>query len=193
MTLLASIPLFATRFVFAGVLAATGIVWLGSLFGREATVLGLVVPLATLTGSFGAIRMLSSIGGAPFAGWLSDRLRRRWAVIAGSAALGAGGLWLMGGAALVLALAGALLAAVTGGSVQAMVAALIGDKVPAAQQGRALSLMFILGDLGSALGPPLALGLLGVLAIGDVYRLCAILFGSVIVFALWQARAERQA
>ena len=38
--------------------------------------------------------------------------------------------------------------------------------------------------LGSALGPPLALGLLDLLTIGEVYRLCAAFFGLIVLFAL---------
>lgn len=189
-TLLSSVPLFAARFLFAGVLAATGILWLGSFLGRETALFGLVIPLATLTGGFNSVRTLASIGGAPLAGWLSDRLRRRWGVVAASVAIGAGGLWLMGGATLVPALLGGLLASVTGGAVQAMVSALIGDGVRLERQSRALSVTFILGDLGSALGPPLALGLLDLLTIGEVYRFCAAFFALIVLFALWRSRAE---
>jgi MFS family permease len=187
--LVTSTPLFFVRFVFAGVLAATSIVWLGGFFGQQARLLGLIVPIATLTGVFGAVRMVTSIGGAPLAGSISDRLGRRWPVIAGSSALATGGLWLMGGQSVGWALLGALLAAITSGSVQAMSAALAGDRVEAALRSRTLGMMFTLGDLGSALGPPCVLWLLDAeaLSLGEMYRVCAILFVGVMVFAVWQA------
>jgi MFS family permease len=96
----------------------------------------------------------------------------------------------MGGAVLWLALFGALLAAVTSGSVSALSPAIIGDRVEEGRQSRALSVVFSLGDVASALGPPLALGLLAVLGISGVYRMSAIVLAIAGVFALAQARRE---
>ncbi len=185
-----AVPVMAIRFVFAGVIAATTILWLERFVGRELTLAWIVVPLATLTGGFSAVRVLSSIVGAPLAGRVSDRLGRRWPVMVVGLAAGAVGTWLMSGSVIWLALFGALLAAVTSGSVQALAPAIIGDRVEGARQSRALSVVFSLGDLASALGPPLALGLLAVLGISGVYRMSAIVLGLAGVFALAQARHE---
>ena len=68
--------------------------------------------------------------------------------------------------------------------------AIIGDHTVRAQHGRALSVIYTLGDLGSALGPPIALALIGVIEIGTLYRLCAGLLLAVVLFALWQAARE---
>jgi MFS family permease len=99
----------------------------------------------------------------------------------------------MGGTVQIPALLGALLAAVASGSIQALVPAIIGDRSAAAQQGRALSVLFTVGDLGSALGPPLALGLLPLMSVGEVYRLSAGVMAAVLLFALWQSRVEQKA
>lgn len=186
----AAVPVMAIRFVFAGVIAATTIVWLERFVGRELTLAWIVVPLATLTGGFSAVRVLSSIVGAPLAGRVSDRLGRRWPLMVVGLAAGAVGTWLMGGSVIWLALGGALLAAVTSGSVQALSPAIIGDRVEEARQSRALSVVFSLGDVASALGPPLALGLLAVLGISGVYRMSAIVLGLAGLFALAQAMRE---
>jgi len=186
----ASVPVMAVRFVFAGVMAATTILWLERYVGRELSLAWIVVPLATLTGAISAVRVLTSIVGAPLAGRASDRLGRRWPVMAGGLAAGAVGTWLMGGSAIWLALFGALLAAITSGSVQALAPAIIGDRVEEARQSRALSVVFSLGDVASALGPPLALGLLAVLGISGVYRMSAIVLGLAGVFALAQVARE---
>jgi len=136
------------------------------------------------------MRVLTSIVGAPIAGRASDRLGRRWSVMAVGLGVGAMGAWLMGGSVVWLALVGALLTAVTSGSVQALSPAIIGDRVEEARQSRALSVVFSMGDVASALGPPLALGLLAVLGISGVYRMSAIVLGLAGLFALLQTRAE---
>ena len=186
----AAVPLMAVRFVFAGVMAATTILWLERYVGRELSLAWIVVPLATLTGAFSALRVLTSIVGAPIAGATSDRLGRRWPVMAVGLAIGAVGIWLMSGSIVWLALFGALLAAVTSGSVSALSPAIIGDRVEAGRQSRALSVAFSLGDVASALGPPLALGLLAVLGISGVYRMSAIVLALAGLHALAQTRRE---
>jgi MFS family permease len=189
-SLAAAVPLMAVRFVFAGVMAATTILWLEQYVGRELSLAFIVVPLATLTGAFSAVRVLTSIVGAPIAGRASDRIGRRWPVMAVGLGIGATGTWLMGGEVLWLALFGALLAAVTSGSVSALSPAIIGDRVGEGRQSRGLSVVFSLGDVASALGPPLALGLLAALGISGVYRMSAIVLAVAGVFALAQARRE---
>jgi MFS family permease len=195
-TLAASVPLFGVRFVFAGVLAATSILWLEGLVGERLNFLNTAtLPLATLTGAFVAVQATISILSAPAAGYLSDRLGRRWPVIVLGLLMGAVGVWLMSRPVPVQALAGALIAAITGGSVQSLVPAIIGDRVDEWQQGRALGVIYIAGDLGSTLGPPMALGLLnsGITSLGGVYRGCAILFLVVVLFAGIQWRREQMA
>jgi MFS family permease len=186
----ASIPVMAIRFVFAGVMAATTILWLETYVGRQLVLAAIVLPLATLTGAFSAVRVISSIMGAPLAGRVSDRIGRRWPVVSASLGVGALGAWLMGGSVIWLAVFGALISAVTSASVQAMAPAIIGDRVDEARRSRALSVVFSLGDVASALGPPLALGLLAVLGISGVYRMSAIVLGLAGVFALAQTMRE---
>ncbi len=186
----AAVPVMAVRFVFAGVMAATTILWLEQYVGRELSLAWIVVPLATLTGAFSAVRVLASIVGAPLAGRASDRMGRRWPVMAIGLGAGAVGAWLMGGSITWLALVGALLAAITAGSVQALAPAIIGDRVHVARQSRGLSVVFSLGDVASALGPPLALGLLTTLEIAGVYRMSAVVLGLAGIFSLLQIRVE---
>jgi MFS family permease len=74
--------------------------------------------------------------------------------------------------------------------VQALAPALVGDHSAAAQRGRLLSVVYTLGDLGSALGPPLALGLIQWLPLETVYRLSATLLGLSALFAFGQTWRE---
>lgn len=186
----AAIPVVGIRFVFAGVLAATTILWLQMFIGREVTVLHVVIPLASATGAFSAARMLASVLGAPLSGLVSDRLGKRWPVVAASMGASAMGLWLMGGSAIGLAIAGAIVAAAGAGSVQALVPALIGDQIMEEQRSRSLSVVYTLGDIASALGPPTALTLLNVLGLPIIYRISGALLGALALIALSLTKGE---
>jgi MFS family permease len=81
-------------------------------------------------------------------------------------------------------LTGISLAAVTGGSVQALVTALAGDLVSQAQRGRAIGWLHTAGDLGSAIGSPAAYVLIPWIGLRGVYLLCAELFAVGLALAL---------
>lgn len=183
-TLGASLPYFAVRLAVPGILASTTIIWLGQLLRPSSPLITFGLPLATLTGAFVAMRTVVSLLGAPASGWLSDRLQKRWGVITLSMSCGAGGLWLMGSQSLWIAAAGALLAAVASGAVHSLAPALIGDHPETAHRNRALGLLFTLGDLGSAIGPSLALGGLALFSLSTIYEGAAILFAAVAVVSL---------
>jgi len=191
-TLGIAVPFFSLRFVFAGVLASTTILWLGQHFDGGLRIPGLVIPLATLTGSFVAVRVLVSVIGAPVIGALSDRLGDRWAVLAGILAIGAGCLWLMSVQEVSLAIIGATLATAASGGAQGLIPAILGDRIHPTQQSRALGMVFSLGDFGSAIGPLVALALVPLLGVSALYKLCAVLFGLVFLFAGGKALSERK-
>lgn len=189
----ASVPIFAIRLVFAGVMASTTILWLSSFVGRQLAIGPLLLPLATLTGAFSSLRLGASVAGSPLGGWLSDRLRRRWAVIAGCMLLSGAGVALMAETDGLPAVLGALLASLAAGGAQALAPALAGDHLQPAQRSRGLSVIYSVGDLGSALGPPLALGLLPLLAISGVYLLSAVALLAVALHASILALSEGRA
>ena len=188
----ASIPVFAIRLVFAGVMASTTILWLSAFVGRQLQLGPLLMPLATLTGAFSSLRLGTSVAGAPLGGWLSDRLRRRWAVIAGSLLLSAAGVAVMAAGRGLAAILGALVASLAAGGAQALAPALAGDHMRPEQRSRGLSVIYSVGDLGSALGPPLALGLLPRLQISGVYLLSAVALLAGALHALALAVSERR-
>ncbi len=187
----ASVPLFAMRFVFAGVLNATTILWLAQYLDGGLELGGAFVPLATVTGAFVALRVLVSVISAPPVGALSDRIGRRWPVIAGLLLAGMLGIFAMSLPALLWAAAGALAASLTTGGAPSLVGALIGDHTPGRQHGRALGMVYSVGDLGSALGPVFALWLIPFIGIAPVYQIAAVIYGLAGVFALWMARRPR--
>ena len=185
-----SVPVIAVRFIHAGVMASTTILWLGGFIGDQLTLGAFLVPIATITGLVVVLRTATSIVGGPLVGMSSDKLGNRWVVIAVIMALGVAGTWMMSGQLFSLAILGALIASISGGGVQSLVPAIVGDQVRQAQHGRVLSAIYSLGDIGSALGPPLALWLMDKISISSLYRFCAGLFLVVLLFALWRSSME---
>jgi len=153
------------RFVFAGVLAATGV--------------------ATLTGMLMAGRTVLSMLSAPLSGNLSDRLGSRWGVTTIGMAAGAVSMLLLSRSSLVSILLGVALGAVVSGGIQALVTAQTGDLVEQGQRGRAIGMLHTAGDLGSAAGPLVAYGLLVWIGLSGVFVLSAGLFAVGAVIALW--------
>lgn len=185
-------PVFISRFISMGILAATTILWLSRFIGDGLQIANAYIPLATLTGAFTAFTMLANITSAPLAGHLSDRINRRWLILGGSALIGAIGLGLMSSTWFPAALIGALLAQVTGGSTEALIPTIAGDHIEETARGRALGIVYTFGDLGSTLGPPAALGLLssGILTIPLIYQFSAILLLGVALFSSTQKKSS---
>ena len=168
------------RFVAAGVLAAT----MGLLVQDWLSSAGLTLGVATLTGALMAGRTLLSMVAAPLAGAASDRLGSRWGVAGWGLAIGIIGMALVAWGAPIAILAGVSLGAVAGGSIQALVTALTGDLASQAQRGRAIGLLHTAGDLGSAIGPPVAYALIPWVELRGVYLLCVALFAAGLVLAM---------
>ena len=182
--LVSAIPIFTVRFIYAGVIAATSILWLSGFAGEGIHTLDLFVPIATLTGTLVALRTAFSMLGAPIVGFISDRLHgRRWVIIGAALVIGGGGLWFMGSPSLPLAFIGVLLSALTASGVQVLITAYVGDSTPPKLSGHTLSRIFTFGDLGSALGPPLAFLFLVSFPLASLFRLCAVLSIAASIFA----------
>ncbi len=169
------------HFVTAGVLAAT----LGLLVQDRLRSANLTLGVATLTGTLVAGRTLLSMAAAPLARTTSDRLGNRWKVIAWGLAISATSMVLVTWSAPAVILTGLSLGAAASGSVQAVVTTLTGDLIGQGQRGRAVGLVHTVGDLGSALGPPVAYALLPGMGLRGVYLLCAGLFAAGLTLVLW--------
>jgi MFS family permease len=168
------------RFVTAGVLAAT----MALLVQDRLPSAGLALGVATLTGTLMAGRTLLSTVSAPLAGTMSDWLGSRWKVMAGGLTIGVVSMILIAWSTPAAILVGVSLGAVAGGSVQALVTALTGDLVNQEQRGQAIGLLHTVGDLGSAVAPPVAYALLPRIELSGVYLVSAGLFAIGLILAL---------
>lgn len=176
------------RFTVAGVFAGTVALLVNEKFGNMSLALG----VGTLTGLITAGRTLTSTVAAPLGGRLSDRLGNRWLVVLGVCLAGAVGMFMAGWANYAIILTGIFLAAGANGSLQALATALTGDMVEPARRGRAISLLYISGDLGSALGPLFAYALLPVTGLDLLYWICAGIFLLGAILTLSTYRSSRQ-
>ena len=169
------------RFVIAGVLMAT----MGLLVQDRLEAGGALLGVATLTGLLTAGRTSLSMVAAPITGAASDRIGSRWRVAAWALAAGAAGMALATRSAPAAILTGIALAAAASGGIQTLATALTGDLVSQRERGRAIGLLYTAGDLGSAIGPPVAYALLPLLGLTGVYGLCTVLLAAQMLVVLW--------
>ncbi len=189
----ASFIIFAARFLSWGVLAATAILWLSGLLGEGLHLGDFFIPIATITGGYTALSMLTNIASAPILGFFSDLTRRRWPVLIVSSLIGGVGIWLMSTNQIAIALMGAMIVPVAGGGVETLIPAIIGDRVKDEMRGRIIGIMNTFGDLGAMLGPIAALGVLnqGWLSLREIYKIGALLLVIIALVALSQAIQPR--
>jgi MFS family permease len=178
------------RVVGPGIFFPTFGLFLSGVFGERTTLAGLGLGIATITGLALSGSTLISMAAAPVMGALSDRLESRWTVAALGLVSGVAGFVTMAFSAPMAILLGAPLVSVSSGSNQGLSTALVGDLTARAKQGQQLGLLFTVGDLGSALGPPLAFALLPLVGISALYLACAGLLALMAGIALhWRRRA----
>jgi MFS family permease len=194
LTLACSFPFFINRLIFTGVLGATTILWLSQFISNGSLAFNrFTIPLATMSGSFIAIRVLVSIISVPQIGLLSDRINRRWLVLVLLFFIcGAGGLVLLSVQNIWISIIGVILSAIAGGSVPALIPTIIGDRIPQHQRGRSLGFIFSFGDLGSAIGPPIALSLVGIISLPTLFLGCGVLLALTGLFTTIFAYQEHK-
>jgi MFS family permease len=179
------------RLVLAGIFLPTLGLFLQQQLGQGTQLAGQVMGVATLTGlALGANSLISMVS-SPLMGGLSDRTGNRWQVAAKGLVPGVAGFALLAlGSPLILFLTIPLIA-ISGGSSQGLATALVGDLSSDQHRGRRLGLLFTVGDLTSAIGPPLAYGLIPWFGLGTIYLLCGALFVVIFLVAMYWARAGK--
>lgn len=184
--------LAVNRLVMEGFLLATLALFVQNLFGEQLVIGTARVGTSTLTGIGLGLTTLVGALSAPISGALSDRAGSRW-LIAGLALLpGAIGFVLLPLGSPAAITAGLIGASIASGSSANLSTALIGDLGAPDQHGRRLGGLFTIGDLTSAIGPPLAIWLQPVIGLNGVYLAAAAVFGSMATVSFfWAARKAR--
>lgn len=172
------------RLALAGFFLPTFGLFLLERVGDSIHLAGLTVGVATLTGlGLGANSLISMLA-TPIMGSLSDRTSSRWAVAAGGLMPGIAGFGLLSLGAPLAFVFGVPLTAIASGSNQSVSTALVGDLSTEQRRGRHLGVLFTVGDLASAVGPPLAYAIIPVIGLSRVYLLSAAIFGLMFLVAL---------
>lgn len=177
----ASVLLGLNRLAFPGFLLPTFGLFMFEQLGDPVLIAGRTIGVTTLTGLGLGLSTLVSMISAPIAGGISDRIQSRWRTIAGSFVPGIIGFTLLSIGKPLTILFGVPLSAITSGSSQGLSTSLIGDSSVVQHRGRRLGIMFTVGDLMSAIGPPLAYALLPHLGVRRLYSILVGLF-SVMLF-----------
>ncbi len=178
--------LAAHRLAVAGILSSTLGIYLLATVGEQLRVGSLTVGVATLTGLALGSNTLIAMVCAPLIGRLSDQMGSRWRTASVGLAPGVAGFGLLAASLPMAPLLGVPLIAVTSGSSQGLATTLIGD-LGSRGQSRRLGVLFTVGDLASAVGPPLAYGLMPHLGIRSIYLMVAGLLVGVLVLMWRQA------
>lgn len=186
----AGIPIFAARLILLGVVNSTTILWLSELAPSGFAWKSISIPAVVLSGSIIASRALVSTAVIRNLGKLSDRLGRRWIIVAGSAISGSIGLIMMANNSLLLAIVGTIAVGAALGGINLLYTVIAGEGTHSGQRGRTIGSVNVFGDFGSALGPLLAIGASPIISPSSVYKICAWLLLLLGVYAAVHSRRE---
>lgn len=183
--LAASYIYLVVLFVNSGVLMSTISLYLERRWGASIPVGATAMGVASLGGLLLALRSALGVAAGPVAGIVSDRIGNRWPVVRVGLLLGSGGF-------VVLALltsveivpAGVALISLSAGALAATVTALVGDLAERQRQSLTMGGLATAGDIGSALGPVTAFGLVVVLDLQWIYLACALALASGLIATL---------
>ncbi len=181
------------RLALAGVLPATLGLFLLDRVGERIVLAGQTFGVASLTGFGLGASTLLAMSTVPLVGALSDRAASRWQVVAGGLLPGALGFVFLATGSPWGLLAGLLLTAVSSGSNASLSTTLVGDLSPEGRASRRLGLLFTVGDFASAIGPPLAIALIPLIGLNQIYILVAALFALMVLLSLMLALIQIQA
>jgi MFS family permease len=179
--------------VNSGVLMSTISLYIEQRLGSALSIGNTVIGMASLGGLLLAMRALLGMVGGPVAGVLSDRLGNRWPVVRGGLLLSSLGFVVL----VFLQAAGAIpigvaMVSVSAGALAAALVALVGDLAEGRHQGIAVGGLATAGDIGSAMGPPLAYGLAVAVGLQWVYVLCVVALLSGLLVSVLQRACARE-
>lgn len=182
------------RLMVAGILLSTFGFFLAEQYGETLTIGSWSLGVATVTGIGLGMSTVLSVVAAPVAGTVSDRWGNRWGTAALGLLLGVIGFTLLAMGRPALIFVGLPLISFASGSNQGLSTTIAGDLVGGERRGRFLGIFYTVGDLGSAIGPPIAYAVIDSGWSSAVnYQLAAVLSAVMLVTALYFASVRQVA
>ncbi|MCK5586064.1 MFS transporter [Candidatus Bipolaricaulota bacterium] len=175
---------FIHLLVFSGIFYSTFGLYLRSAVGETITAGGVVIGVASLTGSLLFARNVFGLISSPLVGALSDRTGRRARALVVAESFGALSLVLLAiDRSPVMLISGIVIASVSYGLAPALLLAWLGD-LSKGRSGVAIGGFQTAGDLGSGLGPLVAYPLVAWIGIHATYAAAAalIVLAAILVF-----------
>ena len=168
----------ANQFAVDGIILSTVTLLIAQRIGELFNLLGLAFGAASAGGLILAARSVLAAFLSPTIGRLSDRGKSRLPVIAAGLAAGITGfIILLFARALLPILAGVLVGALSASVMLVTLPALVGDEAPEQSRAQVSGQLVAAGDVGSTIGPFLALNLAPLIGLEPVYLICVGLFG----------------
>lgn len=155
--LLLAVITFTTRFITWGVMSSTAILWLERMFGEQIQLLQISIPLASFTGIYKAALLGMTILGSQMAHYFIPFYAHNWKNISTSLMFSTFTVALMSLPNPLFALLGAFATQFSEGNIKTILPTLLGENTVHQQRGRALGVIYSIGDLGATLGPVFAL------------------------------------
>jgi MFS family permease len=172
----------ANQFAVDGIILSTVTLLIAQRIGEFFNFFGLAFGAASAGGLILAARSVLAAFLSPAIGRLSDRGKSRLPVISAGLAAGISGfLILLFARALLPILVGVLVGALSASVMLVTLPALVGDEAPEQSRAQVSGQLVAAGDVGSTIGPFLALNLAPLIGLEPVYLICVGLFGMGLV------------
>ncbi len=169
----------ANQFTVDGIILSTTTLLVTRRIGDQFGLFGMLIGAASLGGIILAGRSAFAALFSQAIGQFSDRKQGRIPVLIAGLLVGVGGFLILAFARSILVIViGVLASAVSATVLLVVLPALVGDEAPAPQRARITGQLAAAGDVGSTIGPFLALSLAPLLSLEWIYFFCALLYSA---------------
>lgn len=184
----------ANQFTVDGIILSTTTLLVTRRIGEQFGLFGMLIGAASLAGIILAGRSAFAALFSQAIGQLSDRKQGRIPVLLAGLLVGIVGFVILAAAQTVLFIVLGVLASAASATVLLVVLpALAGDEAPPAQRARVTGQLVAAGDVGSTVGPFLALNLAPLLPLEWIYLACAGLYAAGLVLMVERSRIVQPA
>jgi MFS family permease len=177
------------QFCGDGVTMATLTLLLTERLGQALTIGGLTIGAATAGGFLMTLRSILGATSSPIIGWLSDHHLGRKTIISGFLITGiASFLFLYFANSPIQIVLAIILGALANAAAWVTLPAIIGDHSNPDNLGSAMGRLAMAGDIGSTLGPVMAIGFIPFIGLGGIFIFCASL--NLLGFGVWNLNSR---